>query len=112
LVVTVKDYPDKYIYSPWTAPSAVQEKAGCVVGKDYPHPIVDDKESKALGIARIRRAYEAKVYGDDPRVFDGTAAEYVRSFGEIDEGSSLGKRKTKEEASDEKKHIKQQKLSF
>jgi FAD binding domain of DNA photolyase len=37
-------YPDKYIYEPWTAPKAVQEKAGCIVGRDYPAPIVDHKQ--------------------------------------------------------------------
>lgn len=108
----MKDFPDKYIYSPWTAPKPVQEKAKCIIGEDYPLPIIDDKESKALGIARIRRAYEASIYGTDPRVYDGTAAEYVKSFGEISAEQNLGKRKTKEETSDEKKHIKQQKLHF
>jgi len=34
-------FPDKFIYEPWTAPKAVQEKCGCIVGKDYPKPIVD-----------------------------------------------------------------------
>eukprot|EP00095_Tigriopus_kingsejongensis_P002738 maker-scaffold1095_size63103-snap-gene-0.8 protein:Tk02738 transcript:maker-scaffold1095_size63103-snap-gene-0.8-mRNA-1 annotation:"cryptochrome precursor" len=35
------EYPVEYIYEPWDAPIEVQEKAGCVIGKDYPHPIVD-----------------------------------------------------------------------
>lgn len=30
--------PAQYIYEPWTAPLAVQKKAQCVIGKDYPHP--------------------------------------------------------------------------
>lgn len=33
--------PDKYIYEPWKAPLAVQATAKCIVGKDYPQPIVD-----------------------------------------------------------------------
>ena len=33
-------YPVEFIYEPWKAPRAVQEKAGCVVGKDYPERIV------------------------------------------------------------------------
>ena len=33
--------PDKYIYEPWMAPKEVQEKSKCVVGRDYPSPIVD-----------------------------------------------------------------------
>lgn len=33
--------PAKYIYEPWLAPLEVQRKAGCIIGKDYPRPIVD-----------------------------------------------------------------------
>eukprot|EP00249_Psilotum_nudum_P014907 c25061_g1_i2 orf=483-770(-) len=35
--------PRRYIYEPWTAPTDVQKKAGCILGKDYPKPIVDHK---------------------------------------------------------------------
>ena len=37
----LQDMPDKYIFEPWKAPEAVQKKANCIVGKDYPHPLVD-----------------------------------------------------------------------
>lgn len=30
--------PKEYIYEPWTAPLSVQEKARCIVGRDYPKP--------------------------------------------------------------------------
>lgn len=43
-VPELKDYPVEYIYEPWTAPLDVQEKAGCVIGKDYPHRIVIHEE--------------------------------------------------------------------
>jgi len=39
----LKDMPLRYLFNPWTAPDHVQEKAGCVIGKDYPPPIVDHK---------------------------------------------------------------------
>lgn len=32
------DMPAKYIYEPWTAPLAVQQKAKCIIGVDYPRP--------------------------------------------------------------------------
>lgn len=118
-VPELKDFPDKYVYAPWTAPAEVQKKAGCIVGEDYPAPIVDDKQSKALCIARIKRAYAAGLYGDDPRVLDGTAEAYVRGLEEIKDdefvssttttaGSAV--KRTKEEADDERRHLKQQKL--
>lgn len=34
------DMPVEYIYEPWTAPLSVQQKAKCVIGKDYPERIV------------------------------------------------------------------------
>jgi len=37
----LRDYPDKYIHEPFKAPKAVQEAAGCLIGIDYPKPIVD-----------------------------------------------------------------------
>ncbi|KAL3631824.1 (6-4)DNA photolyase [Castilleja foliolosa] len=37
----LKDMPKEYIYEPWTAPLSVQVKAKCIVGKDYPKPVVD-----------------------------------------------------------------------
>ena len=35
--------PTKYIHEPWTMPLALQIHLGCVIGKDYPTPIVDHK---------------------------------------------------------------------
>ena len=37
----MQDMPEKYIYEPWTAPEEVQRKANCIIGKDYPKPLVD-----------------------------------------------------------------------
>jgi deoxyribodipyrimidine photo-lyase len=33
--------PERYIHEPWTMPGSVQEACGCVIGTDYPAPIVD-----------------------------------------------------------------------
>lgn len=40
-VPELKNMPDKYIHSPWEAPKEILEKAGVVLGKTYPKPIVD-----------------------------------------------------------------------
>ena len=37
----LKDMPKEFIYEPWKAPKSVQEKVGCVIGKDCPERIVD-----------------------------------------------------------------------
>lgn len=40
-VPEVKNLPKEYIFCPWMAPIEVQREAGCIVGTDYPHPVVD-----------------------------------------------------------------------
>ena len=32
----LKKYSDKFIYTPWLAPIAMQKSNGCVIGVDYP----------------------------------------------------------------------------
>ncbi len=53
-VPELKAVPDKYLFKPWLASSELLNNAGVVIGKDYPHPIVDIKESrlKALEVFR------------------------------------------------------------
>lgn len=36
---------------------AVQKKANCIIGTDYPHPILDEKTEKANCQARIKAAF-------------------------------------------------------
>ncbi|XP_061365075.1 (6-4)DNA photolyase isoform X1 [Gastrolobium bilobum] len=43
----LKDMPRDYIYEPWSAPLSIQTKANCIIGKDYPMPVVcHDSASK------------------------------------------------------------------
>lgn len=65
-VPVLKDFPAKYIYEPWTAPLAVQQKAGCIIGKDYPEPLVDHKEASNANKARLKEAYALQKEGKDP----------------------------------------------
>lgn len=46
-------FPVEYIYEPWLAPKEVQETAGCVIGKDYPEPIVDHQKAAAENTKRM-----------------------------------------------------------
>ena len=36
--------PVEFIYEPWKAPESVQKQAGCIIGVDYPGPIVNHEE--------------------------------------------------------------------
>ena len=57
--------PAKYIYAPWDAPPAVQAAAGCIIGKDYPAPIVDAASAGKEALVRMKAAYEAGKRGGE-----------------------------------------------
>eukprot|EP00466_Bigelowiella_natans_P003693 jgi/Bigna1/45378/e_gw1.120.12.1 len=44
-VTELADVPKKYIFEPWKMPASVQEEVACIIGKDYPKPIVDHSEA-------------------------------------------------------------------
>lgn len=66
-VPELKNFPSSYIHQPWLAPKSVQEKAKCVIGEDYPEPIVEICEQGELCCRRIKAILTAlhEVYGED-----------------------------------------------
>jgi deoxyribodipyrimidine photo-lyase len=46
--------PDKYLSQPWTMPLDIQEKAHCIIGKDYPAPVVDHKLARQAALEQYR----------------------------------------------------------
>jgi deoxyribodipyrimidine photo-lyase len=55
--------PPAYVHMPWTMPAEVQQAAGCLIGRDYPAPLVDHaaavREAKRR-LAAVRGAPEAR----------------------------------------------------
>ena len=55
--------PPAYVHMPWTMPADVQQVAGCVIGHDYPAPLVDHatavREAKRR-LAGVRNAPDAR----------------------------------------------------
>jgi deoxyribodipyrimidine photo-lyase len=47
--------PTEYLAAPWTTPPLLQIAAGCVIGKQYPLPIVDHLKAIALAKSKIAR---------------------------------------------------------
>uniref|UniRef100_A0AAY5L7S7 Photolyase/cryptochrome alpha/beta domain-containing protein n=1 Tax=Esox lucius TaxID=8010 RepID=A0AAY5L7S7_ESOLU len=58
-VPRLRGYPDRYIHQPWAAPESVQEAAGCLVGVDYPRPMVNHAQSSRLNIERMKQVYKS-----------------------------------------------------
>ena len=65
-VPELRDLPAEYIHQPWTAPLYIQKQAGCIIGQDYPKPIVEVCEQGQLCCKRIQSMMNAlyEVYGE------------------------------------------------
>ncbi|XP_046762296.1 cryptochrome-1 isoform X2 [Gallus gallus] len=54
----LRGFPAKYIYDPWNAPESVQKAAKCVIGVNYPKPMVNHAEASRLNIERMKQIYQ------------------------------------------------------
>ncbi|KAJ7951859.1 (6-4)DNA photolyase [Quillaja saponaria] len=53
----LKDMPKEYIYEPWTAPQSIQIRANCIIGKDYPKPVVSHDSASKECKGKMAQAY-------------------------------------------------------
>ncbi|KAI9905305.1 hypothetical protein PsorP6_013426 [Peronosclerospora sorghi] len=65
-VPALSNMPVKYIYEPWKAPMTVQHAVGCLIGKDYPFPIVDHKIAMRRCMLGMKKSYAIGQYGTPP----------------------------------------------
>jgi len=54
-VPELADVPDHRLFEPWTMSDAEQRESGCVIGRDYPAPVVDHQHERRRALER----YEA-----------------------------------------------------
>ena len=98
-VSELKDFSVKYIYEPWKAPIQDQKKVGCLIKGDgtedekdgmvlYPKPMFDFSERRTICINGMKNAYHIGLYGNDPKVLDGT---WRKLFEDNAEGDTAGK---------------------
>jgi deoxyribodipyrimidine photo-lyase len=52
----LRDVPAEYLAEPWTMPHEVQQAASCVIGEDYPAPIVDHALARRDALERYALA--------------------------------------------------------
>jgi deoxyribodipyrimidine photo-lyase len=62
-VPELRDVPLARLAEPWRMSGAEQEAAGCVIGRDYPEPIVDHARERERAIARYRAARSTEPAG-------------------------------------------------
>ncbi|KAG6576301.1 putative cryptochrome [Phytophthora cinnamomi] len=77
-VPALSKMPVKYIYEPWKAPMTVQHAAGCLIGKDYPFPIVDHKIAMRRCMAGMKKSYAIGEYGTPPVPKPPTSPRFKR----------------------------------
>lgn len=97
-VPELKDVPKKFIYEPHKAPIADQKKAGVRIDGDgseeekdglklYPKPMFDFNVQRDICLAGMKNAYHVGLYGNDPKVMDGS---WKSLFGNDAEGPTQG----------------------
>ncbi|XP_045503844.1 cryptochrome-1-like isoform X2 [Colias croceus] len=56
-IPALKNMPTRYIHEPWVSPDSVQQAARCIIGRDYPLPMVDHTKASQINIERIKQVY-------------------------------------------------------
>lgn len=51
-VPELQHVPDAYLTEPWKMPCEVQQEAGCMIGVDYPEPVVNHAEARQRTLER------------------------------------------------------------
>ena len=57
-VPELRSFPSKYIFEPHLAPASVQRTSNCIIGEDYPFPIVDRKLSRKENLIRFKSSIQ------------------------------------------------------
>ena len=52
-------FPKEYIYEPWKASLCVKNGCGCIIGQDYPKPIVNHDTIHKENMGKMKAAYAA-----------------------------------------------------
>ncbi len=58
-VPELHNVPNEYLSEPWTMSDELQQEVGCVIGEDYPEPIVDHAVARRDALARYAEAASA-----------------------------------------------------
>ena len=64
----LKHVPAEYIFEPWKMQHQMQVKVKCVIGQDYPKPIVDHEKAKQECIEKMKQGYaQSALAADSPK---------------------------------------------
>lgn len=57
-IPVLNNMPNQYIHEPWLAPESIQFTANCIIGIDYPLPIVNHVNASKINLERMKLAYQ------------------------------------------------------
>jgi cryptochrome len=57
-IPVLRNFPTKYIHEPWMANEAVQKSAKCIIGKDYPMPMINHVVASRNNMERMKQVYQ------------------------------------------------------
>jgi deoxyribodipyrimidine photo-lyase len=56
----LKQVPTQWIHSPWLMPENLQAQYQCILGRDYPLPIINHEQAAREAKAYLREAYQGE----------------------------------------------------
>jgi deoxyribodipyrimidine photo-lyase len=59
-VPELEGVPGRFLHEPWAMDAATQLRSGCVLGRDYPNPVVDHAAARDRALAAYRDARRAQ----------------------------------------------------
>ncbi|CRK90905.1 CLUMA_CG004594, isoform A [Clunio marinus] len=60
-VPELRNFPMKYIHEPWRAPIDIQEDIECIIGQDYPSPMIDIVQALQINCNRMKKIRESLI---------------------------------------------------
>jgi cryptochrome len=75
----LRDMPDRFIHEPWKAPLEIQRSARCIVGADYPEPMIDLARAMQVNSSRMREIRNSMIEEKQPHVRPSNEDE-IRTF--------------------------------
>lgn len=63
----LKNLPQEYIHQPWKMPMELQEKLKCIIGVNYPAPIVNLKEASDRNLEAMQRLRDSLIARGAPK---------------------------------------------
>jgi cryptochrome len=60
-VPELRSLPNKYIHQPWMTPIEIQEDYECIIGQNYPRPIIDLAQASQINCNRMKSIRESLI---------------------------------------------------